>query len=105
MSRHPGVVALDARHSGYPVEAFYDASHVNRVGTADLSNALADVLKARLEGPAPRDRWVSMPRFAGGLGQERIEDFMDSYGHILAAQQSKDEAKRVADGPKDGVRR
>jgi hypothetical protein len=105
MAKHPRVVVLDARHSAYPIEAFYDASHVNRVGTADFSNALADVMKARLEGEGPADRWVSMPRFAGGRGQERIEDFMDSYGHILAAQKSHDEAKRLAEGTKDGVRR
>jgi hypothetical protein len=106
MARHPGAVALDARRSGYPIEAFYDASHVNRVGTADFSNALADVLKARLDGPTPADRWVSMPEFAGGQGHERIEDFMDSYGHIMAAQKSQeDAAKRVAEGAKAGVRR
>ncbi|HEY2158300.1 MAG TPA: hypothetical protein VGH33_21905 [Isosphaeraceae bacterium] len=106
MARHPGVVALDARRSGYPNEAFYDASHVNRVGTADFSNALADLLKARLDGPAPADRWVAMPRFAGGQGQERIEDFMDSYGHILAAQKVQDdEAKRLTKATDDGVRR
>ncbi len=106
MARHPGVVAVDARRSGYPNDAFYDASHVNRVGTADFSNALSDVLKARLDGPSAGDRWVSMPRFAGGQGQERIEDFMDSYGHILAAEKARnDRTRRVAEGTNVGVRR
>ncbi len=106
MARHPGVVAIDARRSGYPIEAFYDASHVNRVGTADFSNALGDVLKARLDGDSGNDRWVSMPKFAGGHGQDRIEDFMDSYGHILAAQKSQeDETKRLAEATKASVRR
>ena len=89
LARHRGVVAIDGRGSKYPVDAFYDSSHLNRVGTADLSNALADALKARLDGPAPADRWVTLAAFDGGKGQEKIEDFMDSYGNILAAQKEK----------------
>jgi hypothetical protein len=107
LARHPGVVAFDARRSGFPVEAFYDSSHVNRVGTADFSNALADALKARLDGPAPAgaDRWVALRPYAGGQGQERIEDFMNSYDHIVAAQKLKEGAGRVADGAGAAVRR
>ena len=105
LARHPGVVAIDGRRSNFPAEAFYDASHVNRVGTAAFSNALADALKARLDGPARADRWVSLAAFDGGKGQEKIEDFMESYGHIVAAQKAKDEATRLAGGTKDTTRR
>lgn len=106
LDRHPGAVALDGRRSGFPVEAFYDATHLNRVGTADFTNALAAALKPRLDGTAPRDRWVALASYAGGRGQEKIEDFMDSYGHILAAQKAKDDAAaRVAAGAEDGARR
>lgn len=106
LARHPGVVAFDGRGSKFPVEAFYDSSHLNRVGTAGLSNALADALKARLDGPAPSERWVSLAAFDGGKGQEKIEDFMDSYGKILATQKAKEDGgKRVAEGAKDAVKR
>ena len=105
LARHPGVTAFDARGSKYPVEAFYDSSHLNRVGTADLSNALADALKARLDGQAPTGHWVAMAPYAGGVGSEKIEDFMNSFEHIIAEQKAKDQARRVADAAKGGVRR
>ncbi len=107
LDRHPGVVAFDGRGSKFPVEAFIDTSHVNRIGTAALSNALADALKPRLDDPAPSGRWVALAAFDGGKGQEKIEDYMDSYGHIVEAQKAKDdEARRVAERATKGeVRR
>jgi hypothetical protein len=107
LARYRGMTAFDARRSNYPVESFYDATHLNRVGTADLSNALADLLKARLDGPdlAPAERWVALRPYAGGQGQEKLEDFMNSYEHIVAAQKAKDEAGRVAEDARPAVRR
>lgn len=105
LARHAGVTAFDARGSKYPLDAFYDSSHLNRVGTADLSNALSDALKSRLDGPAPPTRWVALAPYAGGVGSQKIEDFMNSYEHIVAEQKSKDEARRVADAAKGGARR
>lgn len=105
LDRHPGAVALDARRSGFPVGAFIDSSHVNRVGTADFSNAVADALEARLGGTPPADRWVALRPFAGGEGSEKIEDYMKTYENLILAQKAKDEASRLAGAARGETRR
>ena len=74
LGRHPGVVVLDARRSGYEGSVYIDPIHLDhrgaRVLTGDLARVVADRLKDR--GPAPR--WVDLPPFAGRSVDETARD-------------------------------
>jgi len=58
LDRHPEVVVLDARHSGYDGQVFIDAIHLDRQGATTLSNDLAGHLGSGTS------RWVALPAFA-----------------------------------------
>jgi hypothetical protein len=62
-ARHPGLTVLDARRSGYGVALFRDPVHLNRRGAVAYSEAVAKVIRDRLEArpDAPRDDWVALP--------------------------------------------
>jgi hypothetical protein len=57
----PGVVVLDARHSGYPASDFFDSIHLNARGAARLSVEIADVIASH-RGHAGEASWVDLPR-------------------------------------------
>ncbi len=64
LAAHPRAVVLDARRSGFPAEAFGDATHLNIRGAACLSALVASRLEAQLKiaRPAPEERWVVLGR-------------------------------------------
>jgi hypothetical protein len=70
IERHPEVVVLDARHSGYDNSVYIDALHLDDRGAKVLTGDLAALVSDRLKRPDPaRDhRWVEMPAFDGRGG-------------------------------------
>ena len=58
--RHPSILVIDARHSGYPTDTFADATHLNGRGAAAFSHEIAQIL-ARPD--LVREKWVKLPPF------------------------------------------
>jgi hypothetical protein len=63
--RHPEVVVLDARHSGYDNSVFIDSVHLNRRGAEVLTNDLTSRLVNHLEERNQVTHWVALPAFNG----------------------------------------
>jgi hypothetical protein len=63
LGRHPGVVVLDARRSGYDNSLYIDVIHLGQQGAKVLTRGLATLVRDRLEGRGPSPRWVEMPAF------------------------------------------
>jgi hypothetical protein len=76
-ARFPGTVVVDARHSGFTADQFFDGVHVNRRGAARLSTALADTLADRPVEEVDR-RWVSLELGPGGVLNLPLEDVYQS---------------------------
>ncbi|HEY2154483.1 MAG TPA: hypothetical protein VGH33_02560 [Isosphaeraceae bacterium] len=74
VERHGNVTIVDGRHSGYDYHVFIDSCHLDAEGNAALSEALAEVIAARLEGSGAEDRWVALPRFASSRARLAVED-------------------------------
>jgi hypothetical protein len=69
----PNVVVVDGRHTGYDYTRFTDTCHLTIDGATALSNALAEVLAARLDGPPDGDRWVALPPYAEPTARLAVE--------------------------------
>ena len=65
LQRHPDVVVLDARRSGYDASVYIDAIHLDKRGAKVVTNDLATLLADRLRRPSLASRWVELPAFAG----------------------------------------
>jgi hypothetical protein len=65
IARHPNVVVLDARRSGYDDSVHFDHVHLDRRGAAVLSLDVAAVLVDRPGRADGGSGWVEMPAFAG----------------------------------------
>ncbi len=65
--RHPGLVILDARSSGYDASVHIDAIHLDRRGATVLSEDLATVIQAYFRGD--RIAWVELPAYDGRTGE------------------------------------
>jgi hypothetical protein len=63
LERHPEVIVLDARHSGYDGAVFIDPVHLDRQGATALTNDLAARLAEHLGGRDPGKQWVDLPAF------------------------------------------
>ena len=63
-ARHPDVVVLDARGSGYDATVHIDAIHLDHRGAEVLSRDVAAVLADRLRRGGPAARWVDLPPYA-----------------------------------------
>ncbi len=80
--RFPSMVVIDARHSGFDHGLFWDAFHLGREGATALSQGVADVIAARLDGPADPDRWVTLPAFNEAPSRVAIEDVNESRARL-----------------------
>jgi hypothetical protein len=58
-SKHPGVIVIDGRHSGYDASTFSDHNHLNVRGSVAMSRELASIVGRRGDRP----RWIDLPRF------------------------------------------
>ena len=68
VARHPDVVVLDARTSGYDDSVHIDYLHLDRRGATVLSHDVASVLASSARAPAGSG-WVDLPPFAGRGGE------------------------------------
>jgi hypothetical protein len=90
MAEHPGLSIVDGRRSGYPKDAFYDLTHLNRFGAANLSEDVGDAINARLRpSGTPPANWVSLPAYRGSASGEKLEDFLGSHAAVAAAFKEK----------------
>jgi hypothetical protein len=90
IAKYPGVSIVDGRGSGYPKDAFYDLTHLNRFGAANLSEDVGDAIVARLGSSGTASpRWVSLPGFRGNASGEKLEDFLGSHAAVAAAFKDK----------------
>ncbi len=81
-ARHPGVVVLDARPSGYDHTRFVDPIHLTGKGGLALS---ADVAEAMARGgPA----WVTLPRYRDRTPARPFEEVEQSRTEVLAGRET-----------------
>jgi hypothetical protein len=80
VAKYPGVTVVDGRHSEFPIESFYDWTHLNRDGAVAQSALLADAIKQESE---PRrvdgEHWVSLAKYTPSPNASRILDTSDSF--------------------------
>jgi hypothetical protein len=70
-ARHPGLVVVDGRSSGYSHTRFIDPGHLNEHGAIALSAELADVLGRDRGG----SRWVALPPYRDHATSARVVRF------------------------------
>jgi hypothetical protein len=78
LRRHPNVVVVDSRHSGYEATAFHDQVHLDRDGALSLSLGVGDLLARGELDPGHRQRWVKLPAFQYPVPAVPLEDLRDS---------------------------
>ncbi len=78
LRRHPNVVVLDGRHSGYEATAFHDRVHVDRDGALSLSFAVGNLLVRGDLDPDQGARWVMLPAFQSPTPDVPLEDLRQS---------------------------
>jgi hypothetical protein len=78
LQRHPHVVVLDGRHSGYEATVFHDRVHVDRDGALALSLAVGNVLARGGLNPDQGARWVMLPAFQAPTAEVPFEDLRQS---------------------------
>jgi hypothetical protein len=84
-ARHPRLVVLDGRRSGYDWPVFQDVRHLVADGTLSLS---ADVAAAVANG-APTGGWVALPPFRPRPHDDRLEDVNGSRVVLEARKSSR----------------
>jgi hypothetical protein len=62
-SRHPEVVVVDGRYSGYDRTRFVDEAHLDGEGGTSVTVALAELIDAYLAEPARFPKWCKLPDF------------------------------------------
>ncbi len=80
-ARHPGLVVIDGRRSGYESLTFADHTHLNGRGAVTLSHDLGEILAT----PPGSSRWIALPRFRDGTSSLTLEDVDQSRMAIDAA--------------------
>jgi hypothetical protein len=79
---YPDLTILDARRSGYEIQAFADAAHLEFSGAVALS---ADVGRILLGEPA-RSRWINLPAYHQRTSDARLEDIAQSIQEASASK-------------------
>ena len=80
-ARHPNLVVLDARRSGYGEGELYDPIHLDVRGASTLSHDLAAILR---RGPAGVGRWEALPAFRELRSQVPLEDVGQSAAAVTS---------------------
>jgi hypothetical protein len=98
LARYPNLTILDARHSGYPDDAFYDVVHLDRLGSTALTADLAEILAGRgLAADVTRERWVRLPEFRAPGVSALVEDLVETRVALNAEEEQL--AEKPADAP------
>ncbi len=81
IARHPNVVVLDARSSGYDHTRFVDAIHLTGKGALSLSADVAEAIGSATSG------WVALPKFRERPLERPFEDVEQSRAAVLAGRE------------------
>jgi hypothetical protein len=84
-ARHPGVVVVDGRYSGYGRAQFVDGVHLDRDGATAYSAALAGLVNGYLADPSGFPRWLDLPRYRPTPSGAPLEDTAQSSLALQAA--------------------
>ena len=84
-ARHPGLVVVDARRSGYPAEVFADHVHLDRRGAAVFSDDLVAALTRPPGGVGRGSRRIALPAFRDRAidAEAGVEDHAQSYRAVV----------------------
>lgn len=82
MAEFPRLVVLDAEHSGFAPNLFYDGSHLDREGAMALSALVGDQLKSTTSDPGD-ERWVRLPQYRETPLAAVGEDMVMTRDHLL----------------------
>ena len=85
LARHPNLLVLDGRHSGYDASVFHDAVHLDRDGAHALSVTVADLLARGALSPTGPTRWLALPAFRTPDAPFPLEDLAQSGAAVLRA--------------------
>ena len=69
--RHPALVVLDGRYSGYPPESLDDMTHLNVRGASAFSEAIASLIDLASN---PNSSWVALPPYREPAADGPVED-------------------------------
>jgi hypothetical protein len=61
--RYPNVVVIDGLHSGYKKSAFIDPVHLHSHAALILSSDLSRLIRLKLGGRFPKERWLMLPPY------------------------------------------
>ena len=75
---YPSVVVLDARRSGYPHPAFFDAVHLDYTGAVAFSTEVGRALAAKSQPAVGDRRWIDLPAFRVPSLDPPLEDMAQS---------------------------
>jgi hypothetical protein len=75
---YPGMVVLDARHSGYQHRVFIDAAHLDYPGAVTFSAEIGRILKASLPPAIGDPSWVDLPAYRDRTTDTILEDVAQS---------------------------
>jgi hypothetical protein len=84
VDRHKNVTVVDGRHSGYDYRVFIDSFHLDAEGNAAQSDALAELIAARLDGQAAEERWVRLPWYTTPRAKLAIEELSETMASVSA---------------------
>jgi hypothetical protein len=77
-TRHSNLLVIDGLCSDYPRSRFVDPIHVNRHGTAAISDDLRALIARLAAHDLPAERWIELPHFRDRSLPEPLEDEMQS---------------------------
>ena len=77
-ARHPEVVVLDGRYSGYDRTLFFDEAHLDVEGGTALSTAIGRLVNARLADPSRVPEWSQVPDYQVSKPGKPLEDLWAS---------------------------
>jgi hypothetical protein len=63
VASYPNLVVVDGRRAGYERPVFVDPTHLNALGAAALSGAVAKIMHTRLVDQRPSRCWATLPAF------------------------------------------
>jgi hypothetical protein len=83
--KYPGMVVLDARHSGYQHPVFFDAAHLDYPGAVTFSAEVGRILRASLPPAIGDPRWVDLPAYRDRAIDAPLEDMAQSSKAVEAS--------------------
>ncbi len=82
----PAIRVVDAQHSNYQRDVFFDGLHLDKDGAIGFSVALGDMIRRDLKAPSRGERWVALPPYRAEPVNVAIEDAYQSILHNQEAE-------------------